>query len=150
MRIMELYRLARQSCNNTEMLSVYTLNRSSVLLAEYAKYAVKWHAKVSGAQGRNRTTDTRIFSPLLYQLSYLGVAGESGTRDGLARSGAASISYNDEPCPCRFGLASNIFSRGLDRCCLDVREVILVLRKIGFAPLAQRSQHRPQSNTGIG
>jgi hypothetical protein len=25
-----------------------------------------------GAQGRNRTTDTRIFSPLLYLLSYLG------------------------------------------------------------------------------
>ena len=25
-----------------------------------------------GAQRRNRTTDTRIFSPLLYQLSYLG------------------------------------------------------------------------------
>ena len=25
-----------------------------------------------GAQGRIRTTDTRIFSPLLYQLSYLG------------------------------------------------------------------------------
>ena len=24
------------------------------------------------AQGRNRTTDTRIFSPLLYRLSYLG------------------------------------------------------------------------------
>jgi hypothetical protein len=30
----------------------------------------------SGAQGRNRTTDTRIFNPLLYQLSYLG-AGRS-------------------------------------------------------------------------
>ena len=27
-----------------------------------------------GAQGRNRTTDTRIFNPLLYQLSYLGNA----------------------------------------------------------------------------
>jgi hypothetical protein len=27
----------------------------------------------SGAQGRNRTTDTRIFSPLLYRLSYLGL-----------------------------------------------------------------------------
>ena len=27
-----------------------------------------------GAQGRNRTTDTRIFSPLLYRLSYLGMA----------------------------------------------------------------------------
>ncbi len=28
-----------------------------------------------GAQGRNRTTDTRIFSPLLYRLSYLGTRG---------------------------------------------------------------------------
>ena len=26
-----------------------------------------------GAQGRNRTSDTRIFNPLLYQLSYLGL-----------------------------------------------------------------------------
>ena len=25
-----------------------------------------------GAQGQNRTADTRIFSPLLYRLSYLG------------------------------------------------------------------------------
>ena len=30
---------------------------------------------VNGAQGRIRTTDTRIFSPLLYQLSYLGFRG---------------------------------------------------------------------------
>lgn len=29
----------------------------------------------NGAQGRIRTTDTRIFSPLLYQLSYLGILG---------------------------------------------------------------------------
>ncbi len=28
--------------------------------------------KLSGARGRIRTTDTRIFSPLLYQLSYPG------------------------------------------------------------------------------
>ncbi len=27
---------------------------------------------IDGAQGRNRTVDTRIFSPLLYRLSYLG------------------------------------------------------------------------------
>ena len=27
----------------------------------------------NGGQGRNRTTDTRIFSPLLYQLSYLAM-----------------------------------------------------------------------------
>ena len=30
-------------------------------------------ARVFGAQGRNRTTDTAIFSRMLYQLSYLGV-----------------------------------------------------------------------------
>jgi hypothetical protein len=29
---------------------------------------------LSGAQRRNRTTDTRIFNPLLYRLSYLGVS----------------------------------------------------------------------------
>ena len=29
--------------------------------------------KRSGAQGRNRTTDTAIFSRMLYQLSYLGI-----------------------------------------------------------------------------
>ena len=32
--------------------------------------------KPIGAQGRNRTTDTAIFSRMLYQLSYLG----AGTR----------------------------------------------------------------------
>jgi hypothetical protein len=30
-------------------------------------------AFVDGGQGRNRTTDTRIFSPLLYLLSYLAL-----------------------------------------------------------------------------
>ena len=29
------------------------------------------------AQNRNRTSDTRIFSPLLYQLSYLGPSCEA-------------------------------------------------------------------------
>ena len=29
-----------------------------------------------GASGRNRTTDTGIFSPLLYQLSYRGKSGD--------------------------------------------------------------------------
>ena len=31
--------------------------------------------KLCGGQGRNRTADTRIFSPLLYQLSYLATLG---------------------------------------------------------------------------
>ena len=34
--------------------------------------------KIKNAQSRNRTSDTRIFSPLLYQLSYLGIS--SGDR----------------------------------------------------------------------
>ena len=36
-----------------------------------------------GASGRNRTTDTRIFSPLLYRLSY---RGKLATRKGLEPS----------------------------------------------------------------
>ena len=31
-----------------------------------------------GASGRNRTSDTRIFSPLLYQLSYRGKQTKNG------------------------------------------------------------------------
>jgi hypothetical protein len=31
------------------------------------------HRAKRGAQSRNRTSDTGIFSPLLYQLSYLGM-----------------------------------------------------------------------------
>jgi hypothetical protein len=30
----------------------------------------------NGAQSRNRTSDTRIFNPLLYQLSYLGTVSK--------------------------------------------------------------------------
>ena len=40
----------------------------------------------SGGQGRNRTTDTRIFSPLLYQLSYLAIAGLLGSACPLRSS----------------------------------------------------------------
>ena len=44
-----------------------------------------------GASGRNRTNDTGIFSPLLYQLSYRGISGaiapnEVATRKGLEPS----------------------------------------------------------------
>ena len=35
---------------------------------------------VVGGQGRNRTTDTRIFSPLLYQLSYLAIRSDNVNR----------------------------------------------------------------------
>ena len=45
-----------------------------------------------GASGRNRTNDTRIFSPLLYQLSYRGIWGtcvpawKMATQNGLEPS----------------------------------------------------------------
>jgi hypothetical protein len=35
---------------------------------------------MDGAQGRNRTTDTAIFSRMLYQLSYLGIRLIAGRR----------------------------------------------------------------------
>ena len=38
-----------------------------------------------GGQGRNRTTDTRIFSPLLYQLSYLAAVRSRGENPGGRR-----------------------------------------------------------------
>jgi hypothetical protein len=41
--------------------------------------------EMRGAQGRNRTTDTRIFSPLLYQLSYLGFPAAVPLEAGLIR-----------------------------------------------------------------
>ena len=32
-----------------------------------------------GAEGRNRTADTTVFSRVLYRLSYLGAGGPDGT-----------------------------------------------------------------------
>ena len=36
------------------------------------------YIRTVGASGRNRTSDTRIFSPLLYQLSYRGKHMKTG------------------------------------------------------------------------
>ena len=41
-------------------------------LGKVALYRMSYIRTV-GASGRNRTSDTRIFSPLLYQLSYRGI-----------------------------------------------------------------------------
>ncbi len=40
---------------------------------------------INGAQRRNRTTDTGIFNPLLYRLSYLGTASSLGRDQQVAR-----------------------------------------------------------------
>ena len=46
-----------------------------------------------GGQGRNRTTDTRIFNPLLYQLSYLA-AGWGRVLDRPAPDASSNCAYN--------------------------------------------------------
>ena len=38
---------------------------------------------IGSAQNRNRTSDTRIFSPLLYRLSYLGLPSLVCTSDAI-------------------------------------------------------------------
>src|ERR1700720_4759522 len=62
----------------------------------------------NGAQGRDRTTDTAIFSRMLYQLSYLGTS----SRGDL---GAAVYSQAGEPCPPRFAFGFVWRSRAISR-----------------------------------
>ena len=50
-------------------LVVEILQTSALPLGDVAIYLIY---SDDGAQRRNRTTDTGIFSPLLYRLSYLG------------------------------------------------------------------------------
>ena len=51
-------------------------------LGKVALYQMSYIRKI-GASDRNRTNDTGIFSPLLYQLSYRGIVA---TRNGLEPS----------------------------------------------------------------
>ena len=44
-----------------------------------------------GAQGRNRTTDTAIFSRMLYQLSYLGVLRDPRANEPAGYSGVGRL-----------------------------------------------------------
>src|SRR5512142_1716628 len=46
--------------------------RGFLLINERARTRKNRAGEAHGAQGRNRTTDTAIFSRMLYQLSYLG------------------------------------------------------------------------------
>src|SRR5882672_6100252 len=58
----------------------------------------------NGARGRDRTTDTAIFSRMLYQLSYPGTARHGG-------QGAPVYSQAGQPCPP--GFAFGYAGRGL-------------------------------------
>ena len=43
--------------------------------------------ETNGGSRRNRTADTRIFSPLLYQLSYRALKEKNGGADGIRTRG---------------------------------------------------------------
>ena len=51
-----------------------------------------------GALGRNRTTDTRIFNPLLTQLSYLGKRGAHSVKGRVLNPRAPCASSNLKGC----------------------------------------------------
>ena len=48
------------------------LGKVALYRMSYTRIAILLQG-LDGASGRNRTNDTRIFSPLLYQLSYRGI-----------------------------------------------------------------------------
>ena len=54
-----------------ELFSIGGRRFCQILLWQKKCESCFWATK--NAQSRNRTSDTRIFSPLLYQLSYLGI-----------------------------------------------------------------------------
>src|SRR5664279_3655383 len=57
--------------------------RGFLLIGGRARTRKNGAGKPNGAQGRNRTTDTAIFSRMLYQLSYLGICnGPKGLSSG--------------------------------------------------------------------
>ena len=72
------FRVARLSPKERESWSA---GDSRGTMAHFAGNGAELTRCVTSGQGRNRTGDTRIFSPLLYQLSYLALFG-SGIIEG--------------------------------------------------------------------
>jgi hypothetical protein len=70
--------------------------RGFLLIGERARTKKNRTGKANGAQGRDRTTDTAIFSRMLYQLSYLGTSGAQKHPERAVYSQAG------RPCPPRF------------------------------------------------
>jgi hypothetical protein len=75
---------------------------SEMSTADRSTAGAPWR-RANGAQGRDRTTDTAIFSRMLYQLSYLGISLGQGP-------GAPVYSQAGRACPPSF--ASGYAARG--------------------------------------
>jgi hypothetical protein len=80
------HELTRICTNDSKAGKHYTkiLDFNSCL---FVKFAAKKEVK-NGAEAQNRTADTRLFRPLLYQLSYLGDRGLLQQDDKITESGA--------------------------------------------------------------
>ena len=86
-------------------LATFTLARWHST-TELNPHVPDYHILYYGAQRRNRTTDTRIFSPLLYRLSYLGIpetksktpfVSNLATRKGLEPSTSSVTGWHSKP-----------------------------------------------------
>ena len=68
-----LYRI-HPGLSGDAVQSFFAIGRQEILPDfAVAKKCESCFCAAKNAQSRNRTSDTRIFSPLLYQLSYLGI-----------------------------------------------------------------------------
>src|SRR5882724_1875977 len=80
----------------------------------YCVYLIIYTIIGGGAQGRNRTSDTRIFSPLLYQLSYLGLPAGIRRKPRLIEKIAKPVYPRKPTDNCLIRLCFFRFCRSLD------------------------------------
>ena len=92
--------------------------------------STRWATSAYGAFGRNRTTDTGIFSPLLYRLSYKGKwrSGTGSNRRPLAWQASVLTSWTTGP------YGGNNRTRTYDP--LLVRQM---LSQLSYAPVSARN-----------
>jgi hypothetical protein len=64
---------SRSNATTSAQIAFKRRGTSAIAQESNRRYRKILQYQLDGAQGRNRTSDTRIFSPLLYQLSYLGL-----------------------------------------------------------------------------
>jgi hypothetical protein len=71
----------RPTAGSNHPASLFELRRDEPSLGRFFWDA--GYTELNGAQGRDRTTDTAIFSRMLYQLSYLGMSRRGAGSAGL-------------------------------------------------------------------